>query len=136
MATKQFGGKITDHWKSKYQASPNWRDGSFKNLVETQTAINWRQLPGIICKQFKGHNEGSPLTELPVAPLNPELFAQTSERAKFVWYGHSVVLMRLNNQIILIDPMLATTRRPLVRNEPKGSPITPWNLSTICRKST
>ncbi|MCB0568733.1 MAG: MBL fold metallo-hydrolase [Phaeodactylibacter sp.] len=113
MPSKQFGGRITQKWRSVYQASPNWRDGSFKNLVETQTAINWRQLPGIICKQVKGHKEGAPRQPLPVKPLDKEQFLRPSASPKFVWYGHSAVLMRLNNQTIFIDPMLGGDASPI-----------------------
>ncbi|MGB4838363.1 MAG: MBL fold metallo-hydrolase [Saprospiraceae bacterium] len=113
MPSKQFGGRISEKWKSQYRLSPNWKDGSFKNLFETRTAVNFRQLPGILCKQLKGHSEGNPTSALPICPLNKMYFLETGEKAKFVWYGHSVVLMQLHNQTILIDPMLGDDASPI-----------------------
>lgn len=113
MNSKQFGGKITAQWKEGYQKSPNWKGSSFKNLVHTQTGASWRQLPGILCKQIKGHKEGNPKTALPVTKLNKEEFLQPSASAKFVWYGHSTLLMRLNGKTILIDPMLGSDASPI-----------------------
>ncbi|MCB0522999.1 MAG: MBL fold metallo-hydrolase [Saprospiraceae bacterium] len=113
MPSKQFGGKLTDQWLGRYQSSPNWKDGAFKNLVDTQAAVNWRQLPGIICKQIKGHKQGYPASPLPVKPFDHAQFSQGSDTAKFVWYGHSVVLMRLHGKNILIDPMLGPDASPI-----------------------
>jgi L-ascorbate metabolism protein UlaG (beta-lactamase superfamily) len=39
-----------------------------------------------------------------------------STNAKYIWYGHSVLLMRINNKTILIDPMFG----------PDASPIAPF----------
>ncbi len=113
MNRKQFGGRITAKWKARYKESPNWKRDSFKNLVDTQTAVNWRQLPGILCKQIKGHKEGNPKAALPVSKLNSTHFLDTSPSAKFAWYGHSVMLIRLSGKTILIDPMFGDDASPI-----------------------
>lgn len=113
MPSKQFGGRITAHWRSVYEASPHWRDGAFRNLMETQSAINWRQLPGILCKQIKGHREGYPRTQLPVQSLDTEALMQTSDKAKLAWYGHSAILLRLLGQTVWIDPMMGEDASPV-----------------------
>ena len=119
MSSKQFGGKISAHWKSLYQLSPNWKDGAFKNLSKTQTGVDWKLIPGILCKQIKGHKEGNPKSRIPIAPFNKTDFLKESEKAKFIWYGHSVILMRLNNQTILIDPMLGDDASPIAPKKTK-----------------
>ena len=113
MSRKQFGGKITALRKARYKQSPNWRDGSFKNLIDTQTGIDWRQLPGILYKQIKGHEDGYPKQALPVSNFNLEEFLRSSSTSKFVWFGHSVLLMRVNDQTILIDPMFGDDASPI-----------------------
>jgi len=113
MPSKQFGGKITPDWKLKYQASSNWKNGTFQNLMETQTAINWKQLPTILYKQIKGHKEGQPQSLLPVDLFNAEQFHSQADKAKLIWYGHSVVLLKLNNKTILIDPMFGPDASPI-----------------------
>ncbi len=113
MPSKQFGGKITSDWKAKYQASSNWKNGAFQNLMETQTALNWKLLPTILYKQLKGHKAGQPSSLLPVAPFNAEQFHFQPEKTKLIWYGHSVVLLKLNNKTILIDPMFGPDASPI-----------------------
>lgn len=113
--SKQFGGKLTQNWKSVYSNSPNWKEGKFNNLVATQTGVDWKKLPGMLCKQFKGRKDGSPKSPLPIAKFNKEEFLRPSTEAKFIWYGHSVLLLRIANKTLLIDPMLG----------PDASPISP-----------
>lgn len=125
MTPQQFGGKITAHWKTVYESSAHWKDGAFRNLEHTQSAINWRQLPGVLCKQIKGHKESAPPKPLPVTPFHNDSFLQNTPQARFIWYGHSVVLMRLQNQTILIDPMLG----------PDASPIAPTTTKRFSENS-
>lgn len=113
MSSKPFGGKLTESWLARYSQSPNWKDGAFRNLVETQTAVNWRQIPGILYKQIKGHKEGMPGAPLPVASFDKEKFLAPSDTAKFIWYGHSAIVMRIKGQTILIDPMFGDDASPV-----------------------
>lgn len=108
----QFGGKITPEDQAKYEASDNWKDGSFKNLEETEMDVPLRKIPGIIYKQMikKSHE---PKAKLPIAPLNKTTFLEASDKVKFIWYGHSVILMRMANKTILIDPMLGPDTSPI-----------------------
>src|SRR6186713_1898783 len=113
MSSKYFGGKLSQQWKSIYQESPNWKNGAFRNLVKTQTGIDWRKIPEIMCKQFKGNKEGNPKAPLPIIPFNKEEFLKAAEKAKFIWFGHSVILMRMQGQTILIDPMFGANASPI-----------------------
>ncbi len=119
MCFKQFGGKLTKQELSQYRSSDNWRESKFQNLEVTQTAINFKQLPGIIYKQIKGHKEGNPKTALPILPLDAGEFIKPSSNTKLVWYGHSVMLMRLKGQTILIDPMLGDDASPIAPKKTK-----------------
>ena len=119
MNSKQFGGKLTKDRKAIYESSKNWQNGAFKNLTETQTAISLRKFPEMLCKQLKGRKDSYPTTPLPVIPLNIQEFLQPSNDAKYVWYGHSVVLIRQNNHTILIDPMFGEDASPIAPKKTK-----------------
>ncbi len=43
---KQFGGKLTKERIAQYEKSPNWKDGAFRNLVQTGIDIGGRKLQG------------------------------------------------------------------------------------------
>jgi L-ascorbate metabolism protein UlaG (beta-lactamase superfamily) len=110
---KQFGGKITAELISQYEQSPNWENGSFQNLEQTSLSTSLLKIPGIIFKQFSNSSERSPKQPLPVIPFNKSAFLAPTSQSKFIWYGHSAVLMRMNNKSILIDPMFGPDTTPI-----------------------
>jgi len=112
MAGRQFGGRLTRKLRQQYNQSPNWKKGKFVNLTATEVGVNFRRIPRVMYKQIKGHPNGSPKSALPIASFNPTTFL-SGDDFKFVWYGHSVVLMRLNGKTILIDPMFGSDASPI-----------------------
>ncbi len=113
MSSKQFGGRLTDRWKSEYERSPHWKNGKFQNLISTQSGVKFHQIPGIIYRQFKNNNISTPARNLPVSPLDADAFMKDDTEFKYVWYGHSVLLMRLAGKTILIDPMFGGDCSPI-----------------------
>ncbi|UZR97406.1 MBL fold metallo-hydrolase [Chondrinema litorale] len=110
---KQFGGKITKALSERYAQSPNWKNGKFENLAETTMSISIQSMPKLLYKQFFEKRDRFPAKSLPVQPFNKEEFLAPSETTKFIWYGHSVLLIRMNNKTILIDPMLGPDAAPI-----------------------
>lgn len=113
---KHFGQKPSKADIERYQESDNWTNGSFVNLEHTTMDVGLSKMPGMIYKQIKGGKPKNPPVPLPIESFEKETFLSESDRMKFIWYGHSVVLMRLNGKTILIDPMLG----------PDASPIAPF----------
>lgn len=83
------------------------------NLEETTMNVNLLSLPKLLYKQFFETKGRQPKSPIPVEPFEKEVFLADSDRAKFIWYGHSVVLMRINGKTILIDPMLGPDAAPI-----------------------
>lgn len=113
---KQFGGKLTQERLAKYEKSPNWKNGVFRNLERTTMDVTLPKVPKLLYQQFFVKNGREPKQPLPIIPFDEEAFLAPSDRARMIWYGHSVVLMRINNKTILIDPMFG----------PDASPIAPF----------
>ncbi|MEZ4980384.1 MAG: MBL fold metallo-hydrolase [Saprospiraceae bacterium] len=112
MSFKQFGGKATKGLIQRYEKSPNWRDGKFQNLEETGMDIGISKIPGLLKDQL-GNKEGKePSRPIPISAFDKNGFL-SAEEPSFIWYGHSVVLMQLNGQTILIDPMLGPNASPI-----------------------
>lgn len=123
MYSKQFGGKVTKKLSEQYQQSANWKNGKFQNLEETSLHISLSKMPGIIYRQFSGKVKREPAKPLPIRALDKTAFLKESELPKMVWYGHSVLLLRLNGQTLLIDPMLGPSASPI-------GPVTTKRFST------
>ncbi|MCE7994032.1 MAG: hypothetical protein HEP71_18740 [Roseivirga sp.] len=113
---KQFGGKPTESLLEHYSQSPNWKEDKFMNLEETTMEFHWNELPKFLYTQFFESKGREPKNPLPVAAFDETAFLSSDEEMRFVWYGHSVLLMRMAGKTILIDPMLG----------PNASPIAPF----------
>ncbi len=110
---KQFGGKINKTHLETYQKSENWEDKKFQNLAETSMDIGIKEMPGLLYEQLFDKKGREPKQPIPIIPFDKEAFLAPSEEAKFIWYGHSVILLRLNEKTILIDPMLGPDAAPI-----------------------
>ena len=113
MFFKQFGGKVSKELIAKFQKSPNWKDGVFQNLKDAQVVMPFSKIPGIIYKQLSSNKNKAPDHPLPIIPFNKTAFLAPSERAKIIWYGHSVLLLRIQGKTILIDPMFGPDTTPI-----------------------
>lgn len=54
-----------------------------------------------------------PSTRLPMQSVDWQAFLAPSQQAKFIWFGHSTLMMRVNGKTIMIDPVYAETVSPL-----------------------
>jgi L-ascorbate metabolism protein UlaG (beta-lactamase superfamily) len=109
---KQFGGKLTQLNLNRYASSPNWKDGKFQNLEETTMAISIQSIPKLLYQQFYDNKGRIPGRDISVLPFDKDSFLQPSDKAKIIWFGHSVLLMRINNKTLLIDPMFGPDAAP------------------------
>jgi len=111
----QFGAKPNEEDLAHYRQSPNWRDGRFHNLEPTSLAGNIRDLPRMIYKQLTGQKSRIPERPLPLVPFDLTAWAgkDPGRETKLAWFGHSAVLLRMNNKTLLIDPMLGPDASPI-----------------------
>lgn len=113
MNLKQFGGKVTKQLVKQYELSKNWKKGSFRNLERTKLDMSLSKIPSVLYKQLSNKVVRSPKQPLQVVPFNKSAFLAPSPKAKFIWYGHSVVFMNIGGKNILIDPMLGPDTTPI-----------------------
>lgn len=109
----QFGGKVTAPHVDRYQSSAQWKGKQFENLVTTTMDVNLFNLPGLLKQQFSNRTERAPLENIPILPFQEDVYAQDISKPKFVWYGHSVLLLQLDGKNLLIDPMLGDNASPI-----------------------
>lgn len=110
---QQFGGRATKKYTSRYAQSGHWDGKKFDNLEETTIDMSFQALPKLLYKQFCDRTGREPTSKLPIIPFNKQAFLTPSEKASFIWYGHSAVLLRVNNATVLIDPMLGSNASPI-----------------------
>lgn len=110
---QQFGGRLTRAHVMKYEKSRNWVGDRFVNESKTELDIKPKDLPGLLKAQFTDTRIRRPERPLAVRPFDAGRFTSTDEEPKFVWYGHSVLLVQLKGRNLLIDPMLGDSASPI-----------------------
>ncbi|MGB5943263.1 MAG: MBL fold metallo-hydrolase [Leeuwenhoekiella sp.] len=109
----QFGAKPSAEDLKRYSQSQQWKGTSFKNLEQTEMSITVKDIPKLLYKQFFAKGNRQPKFPLPIKPLNTAAFLDATVDFQFVWYGHSVLLLRLGGKTLLIDPMFGHDAAPI-----------------------
>ncbi|WP_264564858.1 MBL fold metallo-hydrolase [Flavobacterium sp. N3904] len=110
---KQFGAKAKKSDIEKYSKSKYWNGKIFENLEVTKMNISIQTLPKLLYKQFCKKESREPQKPLSIIPFDKEQFIEPHQSMRSIWYGHSAILMRLDNKTILIDPMLGSNAAPI-----------------------
>ncbi len=122
---KQFGGKLNKAWKQRYALSPNWKNNRFENKEQTSVDIPLGKIPGLLYTQLFRRKGRYPSADIPVIPFDEKKFLAAGDEVRFIWYGHSVFLIRIGDKTLLIDPMLG----------PDASPIPPFSVKRFSKNT-
>jgi len=110
---KQFGAQPTTSDIKTYAHSKQWNGKFFENIEPTHIDVNFFTLPKLLYKQFCDKANREPLPRLSIIPFDIERFEQAGDGFKAIWFGHSAILIRINNRNIFIDPMLGPNAAPI-----------------------
>jgi L-ascorbate metabolism protein UlaG (beta-lactamase superfamily) len=108
---KQFGSSVSDTEKERLSKSANWSEGKFQNLEKTSIDINLGNLPNLLKRQFTNTQKRVPKQNIPIIGLDHSKWQNNA--LKFIWYGHSVLLLKLAGKNILFDPMFGVDASPI-----------------------
>ncbi|MBO6515996.1 MAG: MBL fold metallo-hydrolase [Bacteroidia bacterium] len=111
MSLKQFGGKATKERITRYEASPNWDDGKFQNLIPTSMDMSIWDAPKLIQERYRKRSLLAPDQPLPLKTFDANEWEK--EETCFAWYGHSALLLKLAGKTFMIDPMLGPDASPI-----------------------
>lgn len=113
MYTAKFGAFPQGARLQKIAASPNYKDGEFKNLepIPSMTSEKRGALQGVIA--FLLVPRERPIPEVPVPTVKTDLKALKSTEDVLIWLGHSSFYMQLDGQKILIDPVFSESASPV-----------------------
>lgn len=109
----QFGGKISKEEKLAFARSSQWNGEKFRNTQKTTMDMDLKKMPGLIKDNFTNKKDRAPEGKLPVKEFDQASWNEDTDRAKFIWYGHSVGLFKMNNTNLLIDPMFGPDASPV-----------------------
>lgn len=109
----QFGGRFSRKDKMQFQKSKQWNGKKFVNSSSTGINVNLLTFPKVIKQQFTNRKERTPEKPLEIIPFDPNKFSANKEKPKFIWYGHSALLLQMEGYNFLIDPMFGRDAAPI-----------------------
>ena len=95
----------------RMRRSPNFKDGVFVNSVETHMMSVGKGLD-VAKEWWAKRSRTRPPSPLPAVPVSRESFAQPSDELRVCWIGHSTVLVELEGQRVLLDPIWSERASP------------------------
>ncbi|WP_111707117.1 MBL fold metallo-hydrolase [Lutibacter citreus] len=106
----QFGAKSSKLSLERIKKSPNFLNGVFKNQQKTlqSTGFKLKTIPQF----FTDGNNKIPKTELPFDKITKKYFNNKPQQPRITWFGHSALLVEMENLNIFIDPMLGEVAAP------------------------
>ena len=106
----QFGASASQESLERFQKSPNFLNGTFKNaeLTVQNTGFKWSTIP----KFFTDGNNKTPSAELPIKKITKNYFENEPTRPRITWFGHSAAFVEMEGLNIFIDPMLGDVPAP------------------------
>ena len=122
--------------KARIQSSPQSQDGTFVNPNGVSIKLFSQESWDITKEYIFGKRiDPKPPIDLPSHPLHMEQWEDhPAEQFSFSWLGHSSILIAMENQRILVDPVLDERASPFSWYGPKRfhpSPVTAEELPGI-----
>lgn len=133
MRQQQFGRRPTGVRMEYIKLSPNFREGSFKNLSPTPDLTEGASYTAVIKEFIFGKDKRArPAAALPSMKTNLQQLHAGEDI--LVWFGHSSYFIQLDGKRILVDPVMSGNASPLsftTKSFPGSDIYTPDDLPDI-----
>lgn len=126
-----FGGSPGGELLQRIEASPQYRDGQFVNVV-AQTPASLGNYWRYFIAQFRGQEQREPPSPIPLVPLQANAFMQPAAPGmRAAWLGHASVLFEIDGLRVMVDPVFSERVSPIAFAGPKRFHATPIALQDL-----
>lgn len=101
----QFGKLPSGKRLERIQKSPNYKDGTFKNLSETPVMTDDKNRFTTIMKFLFDRNKNTTPKDI-IPSIKTDLKSLDRSKDVLIWMGHSSYFIQLDGKRILVDPVL------------------------------
>jgi len=122
MQQTSFGKLPAGTRAERVSKSPNFKNGTFQNLIETKALAEDASYFGLFSKLFTSVPGIAPLRALP--SQKTDLKAIPADKPTIIWFGHSSYLISIGGKKILADPVFSERASPVQYSGPKNYPGT------------
>jgi L-ascorbate metabolism protein UlaG (beta-lactamase superfamily) len=106
-----FGGSLTEEQKQAFSKYDHFEYGRFVNPEPTSMSFSLSDMVSLLRDAAKRHVDHRPNRKLLAIELDWNKVA--SEEDSVTWFGHSSILVSMDNKKILIDPVLGLRTSPI-----------------------
>jgi hypothetical protein len=115
-----FGGTLTVERLARAQASPQFRDGHFENVIPKTPRTSAQSFEYLKLQMLGNEVRTPPPPCPPVVHLTREDFGKpVAPGLRAIWFGHASVYLEIDGARLMVDPMLSEYASPLARVGPK-----------------
>jgi L-ascorbate metabolism protein UlaG (beta-lactamase superfamily) len=126
MQQKSFGKLPSGIRLERIRQSPNFRDGSFQNMIPTEMLAEGVSFPKMMIEFFSKGVNREPLKTLPSILTNLKALP---DEPTITWFGHSSYLISVNGKRVLVDPVFSDRASPVQYFGSKAYPVTnPYSI--------
>lgn len=102
----RIGGDPSGERQKRIEASPNYTDGKFQNVVETNMDMPLTVMAKVMYEMVRGGDAREPKDTLPTVPMDLAAWNAVPDTSFAVsWFGHSSLLIKIGGTTFLIDPV-------------------------------
>jgi L-ascorbate metabolism protein UlaG (beta-lactamase superfamily) len=128
-----FGASAEGERLSRMQQSPRWRDGVFENSLDTPQLTGDATMSGVLWDWLFGKSpQAAPSGSIPLQNSVAQALAQRPQSdLRVTWLGHSTLLIEIDGQRLLTDPVWGERASPSTIAGPKRFHAPPLPLEAL-----
>ncbi len=108
----EFGGDISESKVKEYEKTDHYKEGIFINKTAVNMDMSAGKMISVMIDFIKGTPNGKPTHKIEVSKIDSTTIANNKVINQVTWFGHSAFLLELDENKILIDPMLGNVPAP------------------------
>lgn len=107
-----FGQVASGKRLERMEKSPNYRDGQFHNLSQTNMMVDNKGMRKMMARKINEKKHGlRPTDDIPA--IKTDLKAIAKDRDISVWFGHSSYYIQIDGKRFLVDPVFSKHASPI-----------------------
>lgn len=103
----QLGKDAEGKRLERMQSSSHYKDGKFLNPLKTEMDIPPGKMVEIFWDMMVMGKKNEPDRPIENVPFDQNMFLRDPQETTISWFGHSSLLIKMNGQVMLIDPVFS-----------------------------
>ena len=131
MAWTQLGKRPDGQRLNRIEKSPNYIRGKFQNPIPTDNNFGFVKILKTV-RDYSGGQKRIPEEPPPIVTLSRNSFSIPSDSGlRLTWMGHSTVLIEIDGNVILFDPVFSNRASPFSFLGPRRFHPAPISISDL-----